>query len=106
MVKVDVPIVTVRAQSALNQRKLDKEYERKKWLAYKIAAYNYLHKFRTDTLASLNEYKKTVESLILFTIPPESLAVIQKRSYLKVLNNSLNAIQSIESLKITTNTYR
>lgn len=89
-----------------NQRRLDKEYERKKWLAYKSAAYNYLHKFRTATLAFLNEYEKTVELLIVFTVPPESFTVIQKRSCLKVLNNLLNAIYSIESLKITTNIQR
>lgn len=89
-----------------NRRKLDKEYERKKWQAYKTAAYNYLSKFRTDTLASLNQYEKIVESLIVFTIPPESSTVIQKRYYLNDLNSSLNAIQGIESLKIKTNTHR
>ncbi len=89
-----------------NRRKLDKEYEIKKWQAYKSAAYNYLYNLSKDTLASLNQYEKTVETLIVFPIPPESSTVIQQRHHFNDLNSSINAIQGIESLKIKTNTHR
>ena len=88
-----------------NRKRLDSEYERKKWQAYKSAAYKYLYEFSKSTLAYLNQYEKNVESLIVFPIPPESPTVIQKRYYLNDLNSSLNAIKSIESLRIKTNTY-
>ncbi|NEP10759.1 MAG: dynamin [Symploca sp. SIO2C1] len=91
-----------------NRRRLDQEYERKKWKAYKNAIYNYLSEFQRNAQTSLNQYEKTVESLIVFPIPPESPTVIQKRHDLNALNSSLEAIKSIKSLqsKIKTNRFK
>lgn len=89
-----------------NRRRLDKEDERNKWKAYKDAIYNYLSEFSKNALISLNEYKNTVEPLIVFPIPPELPEVIQKRRDLNILNSCLDAIQSIESLKSKINIHR
>ncbi|WP_016953810.1 dynamin family protein [Anabaena sp. PCC 7108] len=85
----------------VNRRRLDEEYERKKWESYKNAIYNYLSEFSQNALISLNQYEQKFESLLIFTIPPESSELIQKRNYLKYLNSSLDELQSIESLKST-----
>ena len=84
-----------------NRRKLDEEYERKKWESYKNAIYNYLSKFSENALVSLNQYEQKIESLLIFTIPAESSALIEKRNYLKYLNSSLDELQSIKYLKKT-----
>lgn len=85
--------------SGANRKRLDKEYERKKWEAYKNAARNYLSEFSKNALVSIEQYEKNVESLIVFPIPPELPAVIQKRKKLNSLNTSINSLKSLELLK-------
>jgi hypothetical protein len=89
-----------------NRKKLDQEYENKKWQAYKDAAYSYLSEFSKNTLASLNEYEKNIDPLITFSIPPESREVIYKRNDLNSINSSINSIQCLESQKARINRYK
>ncbi|KYC38108.1 dynamin [Scytonema hofmannii PCC 7110] len=89
-----------------NRKRLNEEYQIKKWEAYKNAVYKYLSKFSKDALMSLDKYEKTVESLIIFPIPPVAEEVLQKRHHLNALNSSLDAIKSIELLKSTIDTHR
>jgi hypothetical protein len=79
-----------------NRKKLDEEYERNKWQAYKNAAYNYLSNFSINALESLSQYENRVEPLISFTIPPESSSIINNRNYLQLLNVSVEELKKIE----------
>jgi Dynamin family len=92
--------------SRANRKKLDKEYERKKWQAYKDAAYNYFSVFSKNALSSLNEYEKNAELLIIFPIPRELPNTIRKRNDLRSINSVLSAIQHIELQRNTTNIHR
>lgn len=83
----------------VNRKRLDKEYEIKKWDAYKKSIYGYLSEFSKNTLKSLNQYEQKVESLIVFPIPPESHTLIKKRSDLVSLNSSIDTIIDIEKVK-------
>lgn len=82
-----------------NRKKLDQEYENKKWQAYKDSAYSYLSEFSKSALASLNEYEKNIYSLITFSIPPESREVIHKRNDLNSVNSSIDSIRYIKLQK-------
>lgn len=79
-----------------NLKKLDEEYETKKWQAYKNAAYNYLSNFSMNMLELLSQYEDRVKPLISFTIPSESSSIINKRNYLQSLNTSVQELQKIE----------
>lgn len=89
-----------------NRKKLDQEYENKKWQAYKDAIHSYLSEFSKSNLASLNEYEKNVHPLITFSIPAESHEFIDKRNDLNSLNSSIDSIQHIESQKAGINRYK
>jgi hypothetical protein len=89
-----------------NRKKLDQEYENKKWQAYKDAVHSYLSEFSKSNLASLNEYEKNVHPLITFSIPAESHEFIDKRNDLNSLNSSIDSIQHIESQKAGINRYK
>lgn len=79
-----------------NRKRLDEEYEKEQWQAYKNAADNYLSSFSTNALSSLNQYENRVEPLINFTIPSESSEILNKRNYLKSLNTSVQELKKIE----------
>lgn len=81
-----------------NRKRLDSEYERKKWQSYKNGANKYLSEFRDSALKYIREYDQKVEPLITFPIPPESLITIRKREQLKVLKSQLSEIKDIASL--------
>ncbi len=87
-----------------NRRRLDGEYERKKWQAYKNSIYKYFSEFSRDATAYLNKYEKNAESSITFSIPLEDTVVIQKQHTLKTLNSLLDQIKSIKSLEGKVNT--
>lgn len=89
-----------------NRRRLDKEYEKKKWQTHKDAAYNYFSVFSKNALTSLNEYEKNVESLIIFPIPLELSNTIRNRNDLRSINSALDAIQHIEFQKDRINVCR
>jgi hypothetical protein len=89
-----------------NRIRLNREYERKKWQAYKDAVYRYLANFSKETLSSLKQYERNVESLIRFPIPPESARVIQKRHQLEKLNSSIDVLQNLELLKSKIDTHK
>lgn len=89
-----------------NRIRLDREYEIKKWQAYKDAVYRYLDDFSKETLSSLKQYERNVESLIKFPIPPESARVIEKRHQLEKLNSSIDDLQDVESLKSKIDTHK
>ena len=82
-----------------NQRRLDSEYEKEKWQAYKNAAYNYLSEFSKKSLNILSQYESIVEPLISFPIPSESDEIVSKRDYLKSLNSGLEEIEKLENLE-------
>lgn len=87
-----------------NRKRLDEEYEKKKWRAYKDASYKYLSEFSRNASISLNKYEKTAESSIIFSAPLEDENVLQKQHELKTLNSLLNKIKSIESLEVNLST--
>jgi GTPase Era involved in 16S rRNA processing len=89
-----------------NRKKLDQEYENKKWQAYKDAAYSYLSEFSKSTLASINEYEKNIYPLITFSIPPESREVIHKRNDLNSVNSSIDSIRYIKLQKAGINRHK
>ncbi|NET52757.1 MAG: hypothetical protein F6K09_29995 [Merismopedia sp. SIO2A8] len=89
-----------------HKRRLDSEYGTQVWQAYKNAIYNYLAKFSQEALYTLDRYENRVKPLISFPIPPESPEILDKRNYLKTLNDSLESLENSQFFKIESHRYK
>ena len=82
-----------------NRQKLDDEYEKEKWQAYKRAASSFLSDFSKSALSNVRQYEKTSISLITFPIPKEKSELIKNKHLLEEFNTSLDAMKKIQSMK-------
>jgi GTPase SAR1 family protein len=79
-----------------NRKRLDRTYEKETLQAHKNAAHRYLSDFSNSASKVLKNYEKQVLPLLVFPIPPELPEVIEKRAYVKMMNESVEEIEKIQ----------